>query len=47
MNGRYQAAEVASDATAEEASSAAAGALLLLADAQREIRDFLEPSRLQ
>ena len=47
VNGRYEAARVASDATAREASSAAAGALLLLADAQREIRDLLEPPRLQ
>ena len=47
VDGRYQAARVASDATARQASSAAAGALLLLADAQREIRDFLEPPRLQ
>ncbi len=47
VSGRYQAARIASDATAREASSAAAGALLLLGDAQREIRDFLEPPRLQ
>jgi hypothetical protein len=47
VNGRYQAARVASDATAREASSAAAGALMLLARAQREVSDFLEPPRLQ
>jgi hypothetical protein len=47
VNLRYQAARIASDATAREASSAAAGALLLLADAQREIRGLLEPPRLQ
>lgn len=47
VNGRYQAARVASDATAREASSAAAGALLLLARAEREVSDFLEPPRLQ
>jgi hypothetical protein len=47
VNVRYQAARIASDATAREASSAAAGALLLLADAQREIRELLEPPRLQ
>ncbi|MDA1183851.1 MAG: hypothetical protein O2930_04290 [Acidobacteria bacterium] len=46
VNGRYQAARVASDATAREASSAAAGALLL-ARAQREVSDFLAPPRLQ
>lgn len=47
VNVRYQAARFASDATAREASSAAAGALLLLADAQRKILDLLEPPRLQ
>ena len=47
VNGRYQAARVASDATAWKASSAAAGALLLLARAQQEIRELLEPPRLQ
>lgn len=47
VDGRYQAARVASDERSRQASSAAAGALLLLADAQREIRDFLEAPRLQ
>ena len=44
---RYQAARVASDAGAWEASSAAAGALLLLSRAQQEIRELLELPRLQ
>ena len=47
VNGRYEAARVASDATAWEASSAAAGALLLFSRAQREIRELLEPPELQ
>ena len=47
VNGRYQAARVASDATAWEASSAAAGALMLLSRAQQEIRELLEPPQLQ
>ena len=47
VNGRYQAARVASDATAWKASSAAADALLLLARAQQEIRELLESPRLQ
>ena len=45
--GRYQAARVASDETAWEASSAAAGALMLLSRAQEEIRELLEPPQLQ
>lgn len=45
--GRYQAARVASDETAWEASSAAAGALMLLSRAQEEIRELLEPPELQ
>ena len=47
VNGRYQAARVASDAIAWEASSAAAGTLLLLSRAQQEMRELLEPPRLQ
>ena len=47
VNGRYQAARVASDATAWQASSAAAGALMLLSRAQQEIRELLEPPQLQ
>ncbi len=47
VNGRYEAARVASDATAWEASSAAAGALMLFSRAQQEIRELLEPPELQ
>ncbi|MBI2828802.1 MAG: hypothetical protein HYX77_05990 [Acidobacteria bacterium] len=47
VNGRYQAARAASVTTAWEASSAAAGALLLLSRVQQEIRELLEPPRLQ
>ena len=47
VNGRYQAARVASDAAAWEASSAAAGALLMLSRAQQEISELLEPPQLQ
>jgi hypothetical protein len=47
VKGRYQAAYVASGKTAWEASSAAAGALLLLSRAQQEIRKLLEPPRLR
>lgn len=46
VNGRYEAACVASDATAWEAPSAA-GALLLFSHAQLEIRELLEPPELQ
>ena len=45
--GRYQAASAASDEIAWEASSAAAGALMLLSRAQEEIRELLEPPQLQ
>ena len=47
VNARYQAARAASVTTAWEASSAAAGALLLLSRVQQEIRELLEPPRLQ
>jgi hypothetical protein len=47
VNGRYQAARAASVTTAWEASSAAAGALLLLSRVQQEIRALLEPPQLQ
>jgi hypothetical protein len=46
FNGRYQAIESGDVTTAWEASSAAAGALLLLSRAQQEIRQLLEPPRL-
>jgi hypothetical protein len=46
LNGRYDAIQSGSLATAREASSAAAGALMLLARAQQEIRALLEPPRL-
>ena len=45
--GRYEAAKAASVTTAWEASSAAAGALLLLSRVQQEIRQLLEPPQLQ
>ena len=44
---RYEAIEKANAAAAWEASSAAAGALMMLARAQAEIRSLLEPPRLQ
>lgn len=44
--GRYQAARAGSVSGAWEASSAAAGALLLLSRAQQELRTLLEPPRL-
>jgi hypothetical protein len=44
---RYEAIEKANPAAAWEASSAAAGALMMLARAQAEIRSLLEPPRLQ
>ena len=47
VNGRYQAARAASVTTAWEASSAAAGALLLFSRVQQEIRELLEPPQLQ
>ena len=47
VNGRYEAARVASDATAWESSSAVAGALLLFSRAQQEIRELLEPQELR
>jgi hypothetical protein len=43
---RYEAIVSGSLATAREGSSAAAGALLMLARAQQEIRTYLEPPRL-
>jgi hypothetical protein len=46
VNGRYNAIQSASVATAWEASSAAAGAVLLLSRVQQEIRALLEPPRL-
>lgn len=45
--GRYEAVRSANVATAWEASSAAAGALLLLSRAQQEIRTLLEPPQLR
>jgi hypothetical protein len=44
---RYEAIESANAAAAWEASSAAAGALMMLGRAQAEIRSLLEPPRLQ
>ena len=44
---RYEAIEKANAAAAWEASSAAAGALMMLGRAQSEIRTLLEPPRLQ
>jgi hypothetical protein len=47
VNGRYLAAQSGEMATAREASSAAAGALMFLSRAQEEIRMLLEPPRLR
>jgi hypothetical protein len=47
VNARFAAAASADLSTAWEASSAAAGALLLLSRAQQEIRAFLEPPQLR
>ena len=47
VNGRYEAARAASLSSAWEASSAAAGSLLLLSRVQEEIRQLLEPPQLQ
>ena len=46
VNGRYDAARNANVSAAWEASSSAAGALLLLSRAQQELRTVLEPPRL-
>jgi hypothetical protein len=47
FNGRYDAIHSGNLDTAREASSAAAGALMLLARAQQEIRSLLEPPQLR
>ena len=47
VNGRYAAARNANVSAAWEASSSAAGALLLLSRAQQELRALLEPPQLQ
>jgi hypothetical protein len=47
VKGRYEAARAASVNAAWEASSSAAGALLLLSRVQQEIRELLEPPKLQ
>ena len=47
LNGRYAAIHSGNLATAREASSAAAGALMLLSRAQQEIRTLLEPPQLR
>ncbi|MBI4887808.1 MAG: hypothetical protein HY824_12000 [Acidobacteria bacterium] len=47
VNGRYDAARTANVGAAWEASSSAAGALLLLSRAQQELRTLLEPPKLQ
>jgi hypothetical protein len=46
LNGRYEAIQSANVTTAWEASSAAAGSLMMLARVQQEIRELLEPPRL-
>jgi hypothetical protein len=47
FNGRYDAVQSGNFAVAREASSAAAGALLLLSRAQQQLRSLLEPPRLR
>ena len=47
VNERYDAARAGDVTAAWEASSAAAGALLLLSRVQQEIRELLEPPKLQ
>ena len=47
VKSRYEAARAGNVTTAWEASSAAAGALLLLSRVQQEIRELLEPPKLQ
>jgi hypothetical protein len=47
VKSRYEAARAGNVSTAWEASSAAAGALLLLSRVQQEIRELLEPPKLQ
>jgi hypothetical protein len=47
VKGRYEAARAADVTAAWEASSSAAGALLLLSRVQQEIRELLEPPKLQ
>src|SRR5687768_3240026 len=47
VNGRYAAARNANVTAAWEASSSAAGALLLLSRAQQELKTLIEPPRLQ
>jgi hypothetical protein len=47
LNGRYDAIQSGNFATAQEASSAAAGSMLLFSRAQLEIRTLLEPPQLR
>jgi hypothetical protein len=47
LNGRYDAIQSGNFSTAQEASSAAAGALMMLSRAQQEIRVLLEPPQLR
>jgi hypothetical protein len=47
VRARFEAARASNLKTAWEASSSAAGALLLLSRAQQELRTLLEPPRLQ
>jgi hypothetical protein len=47
VKGRYEAARAGSVTTAWEASSSAAGALMLLSRVQQEIRQLLEPPALR
>jgi hypothetical protein len=47
LNGRYDAIQSGNFSTAQEASSAAAGSILLFSRAQEEIRTLLEPPQLR
>jgi len=47
VSGRYEAARAANVTGAWEASSSAAGALLLLSRAQQELRTLLEPPTIR
>lgn len=47
VRGRYEAARAASVTTAWEASSSAAGALMMLSRVQQEIRELLEPPTIR
>jgi hypothetical protein len=47
LNGRYDAIQSGNFSTAQEASSAAAGSMLLFSRAQQELRTLLEPPQLR